>query len=217
MEELNLALSKAYVGDARLLKCLGDQRSPINKEGLGYIPKKGKAAFVQAKPSFVKSNGRYCYRCKQVGHLERECTTKLIMQRNKHVAYAQQPKVKRNYAYMYNKDRRPTHAKRNVAHMPPKQNKDKNVAYNSHQLNVSNAPKKNNAYIPPHKRNNKLVACVPPPFFDASYKLFKGEKGVTAKFLGIPLKGTKKNAIWVPKDLVTNLQGPKLAWVPKRH
>ncbi|CAA0829170.1 Unknown protein [Striga hermonthica] len=217
VEELTLALSKAYVGDARLLKCLGDQRSPINKEGLGYIPKKGKAAFVQAKPSFVKSNGHYCHRCKQVRHIEQDCQTKLILQRNKHVAYASQPKMnaKRNYAYMYHA--RPTHANRNVAHMPPKQNKNKNVAYNSHQLNVSNAPKKNNAYIPPHKRNIKLVACVPPPFFDASYKLFKGEKGVTAKFLGIPLKGTKKNAIWVPKDLVTNLQGPKLAWVHKKH
>jgi hypothetical protein len=94
VEELNLALSKAYVGDARLLKCLGDQRSPINKEGLGYIPKKGKAAFVQAKPSFVKSNGRYCYRCKQVGHIEQECTTKLILQRNKHVAYDNNQRLK---------------------------------------------------------------------------------------------------------------------------
>ena len=122
------------------------------------------------------------------------------MQRNKHVAYAQQPKAKMNHAYMYNK--RPTFAKKNVAPMPPPK--------------VVNQPRKG-AYIPPHKRNNKLVACVPPPFFDASYKLFKGEKGVMAKFLGIAKKGTKKNAIWVPKDLVTNLQGPKHAWVPKRH
>jgi hypothetical protein len=178
---------------------LGSQRFPINKEGLGYIPKKGKAAFVTPKPSFVKSNGRFCYRCKQVGHVEQDC--KVEMNKPKHVAYAPYPKnnIKRNHAYMY-------HAKNN---------KGKNVAM--HQPKTNNA--KMIAYIPPHKRNNnkKLVARVPPPFFDASYVLFKAVNGVKARFIGKPMKGTKKNAIWVPKSLVTNLQGPKLAWVPKTH
>jgi len=39
---------------------------------------------------------------------------------------------------------------------------------------------------------------------------------VTAKFVGIPINGAKKNAIWVPKALASNIQGPKKIWVPKR-
>ena len=36
-----------------------------------------------------------------------------------------------------------------------------------------------------------------------------GAHGVKAKFIGKPWMGSKKKAIWVPKSLVTNLQGPK--------
>jgi hypothetical protein len=36
------ALGKAYGGEAHLLKCLSSQRFSLNKEGLGYTPKKGK-------------------------------------------------------------------------------------------------------------------------------------------------------------------------------
>ena len=42
---------------------------------------------------------------------------------------------------------------------------------------------------------------------------------VSAKFVGIPINGAKKNAIWVPKVLVTNVVtnlGAKKVWVPKR-
>ena len=142
MDELTHALGKAYGGDARLLKCLGSQRFSLNKEGLGYIPKKGKKAFVTPKPSFVKSNGSYCYRCKQSGHQEQQCTK---MHLNK-------------------------------------------------------------------KKNNAPSIC-----FDSCYLLTKGEKGVKAKFIGTPIVGPKKKSIWVPKSLITNLQGPKQRWVPKSH
>jgi hypothetical protein len=57
VNELTHALGNAYGGDAHLLKCLGSQRFSLNKEGLGYTPKKGKAAFVTTKASFVKGNG----------------------------------------------------------------------------------------------------------------------------------------------------------------
>jgi hypothetical protein len=40
VNELTHALSNAYGGDARLLKCLGSQRFSLNKERLGYTPKK---------------------------------------------------------------------------------------------------------------------------------------------------------------------------------
>jgi hypothetical protein len=39
--------------------------------------------------------------------------------------------------------------------------------------------------------------------------LVKGANGVKAKFIGAPIVGSKKKAIWVLKTLVTNLQGPK--------
>jgi hypothetical protein len=58
VNELTRALGKAYGGEDRLLMCLGSQRTPLNKEGLGYIPKKGKATFAPHKTSFVKNNGR---------------------------------------------------------------------------------------------------------------------------------------------------------------
>ena len=39
--------------------------------------------------------------------------------------------------------------------------------------------------------------------------LTKGTNGVKAKFIGTPIVGSKKKVIWVPKTLITNLQGPK--------
>ena len=42
VNELTHALGNAYGGDARLLKCLGSQRFSLNKEGLGYTPRKAR-------------------------------------------------------------------------------------------------------------------------------------------------------------------------------
>jgi len=127
VDELTHALGKAYGGEARLLKCLGSQRFSLNKEGLGYVPQKGKTAFAIHKTSFVKGNGKFCNICKQVGHIEQYC-----------------------------------------------KNKNK-------QINVSSIK------------------------FDSYYLLTKGANGVHAKFIGTPIVGSKKKAIWVPKALVTNL------------
>ena len=52
---------------------------------------------------------------------------------------------------------------------------------------------------------------------DSFYMLTKGTNGVKAIFIGTPWIGSKKKAIWVPKSLVTNLQGPKQVWVPKKN
>jgi hypothetical protein len=53
--------------------------------------------------------------------------------------------------------------------------------------------------------------------FDSCYVLKRYSNGsVKARFVGTPIIGAKKNAIWVPKALVTNIQGPKQVWVPKR-
>ena len=74
--KLTHTLAKAYGGEDRLLMCLGSQRASLYKEGLGYTPKKGMAAFAPHKTSFVKNNGRFCTSCKQVGHKENECKNK---------------------------------------------------------------------------------------------------------------------------------------------
>lgn len=46
---------------------------------------------------------------------------------------------------------------------------------------------------------------------------YKGVNGVKAKFIGAPIVGSKKKAICMPKSLVTNLQGPKEVFVPKKN
>jgi hypothetical protein len=70
VNELTRALGNAYGGDDCLLKCFSSQIFSLNKEGLGYTPKKGKMTFVTPKASFVKCNGQFCNRCKQVGYRE---------------------------------------------------------------------------------------------------------------------------------------------------
>ena len=119
--------------------CLDSQRASLYKEGLGYTPKKDKAAFAPHKISFMKNNGRFCINCKQVGHVEQKCIKK------------------------------------------------------KSQTNVS---------------SSKL---------DSFYVLTKGIKGVKAKFIDAPWMDSKKKAIWVPKNLVTNLQGSKQFWVHKKN
>ena len=42
VNELTRALGNAYGGEARLLKCLGSLRFSLNKEGLGYTPRKAR-------------------------------------------------------------------------------------------------------------------------------------------------------------------------------
>ena len=66
VNELTRTLGKAYGGEDRLLMCLGSQRASLYKEGLCYMPKKGKVAFAPHKTSFVKNNSRFCNKCKQV-------------------------------------------------------------------------------------------------------------------------------------------------------
>ena len=128
-------LEKAYGGKAKLDFILGSQRCSLNHEGLGYVPKKGKNAFVKQKTLFMKECDKVCHKCHKKGHVKKNC-----------------PKFK----------------------------------------NVSST-------------------C-----FEHCYVLSHNAKGVHAKFVGTSIVGNKKKSIWVPKTLVTNIQGPKQVWVPKR-
>jgi hypothetical protein len=65
--------------------------------------------------------------------------------------------------------------------------------------------------------NKKSQVKVSSIKLDSFYVLTKGTNGVHAKIIGAPWIGSKKKAIWVPKSLVTNLQGPKQVWVPKKN
>jgi hypothetical protein len=76
VNELTLALGKAYSDEDHLLKCLGSQSASLYKEGLGYTFKKGKTVFAPHKTSFVKNNDQFCTSCKQVSHKEHDCKNK---------------------------------------------------------------------------------------------------------------------------------------------
>ena len=65
-----------------------------------------------------------------------------------------------------------------------------------------------------NKNKNANISSIK---FDSCYLLTKGANGVKAKFNGTSIVGSKKKAIWVPKSLVTNLQGPKQVWVLKKN
>jgi hypothetical protein len=102
VKELNHTLAKAYGGEDRLLTCLGSQRPSLYKEGLGYIPKKGKVTFPHHKTSFVRNSGWYCKSCKQVGHIE-QCMNKK--------SQANVSSVKFDSFYMLTKGTNGVHAK----------------------------------------------------------------------------------------------------------
>jgi hypothetical protein len=65
-----------------------------------------------------------------------------------------------------------------------------------------------------NKNKNANVSSIK---FHSCYLLSKGANDVKAKFIGTPIMGSKKKAIWVLKTLVTNLQGPKQVWVSKKN
>jgi hypothetical protein len=113
----------------------------LEKNGLGYLPKKGKETFTPKEKIFVTSNVTYdeeekvkmCHKCKAKVDVNHQCKSK------------------------------------------------------------------------------KTVSL------DPSYILKKDSKGVVcAKFTGRSLGSNKKKSIWVPKILVTNIEGPKKIWYLKQ-
>ena len=72
-------------------------------------------------------------------------------------------------------------------------------------------------HVEQYCKNKKQNANVSSIKFDSCYLLTKGVNGVKSKFIGAPIVGSNKETIWVPKSLVTNLQGSKTVWVPKKN
>ena len=68
-----------------------------------------------------------------------------------------------------------------------------------------------------YKINKNKLPNVSSIKFNSCYMLFKCENGVKGKFIGTPIVGPNKKAVWVPKTLVTNLQGSKQVWVPIKN
>jgi hypothetical protein len=75
---------------------------------LGYTPKKDKAAFATPKPHFVKSNGHYCNRLNQVGHLEINCNK---MNKNNNKFHAKMDCISFDSCYVFTKGEKGVHAK----------------------------------------------------------------------------------------------------------
>jgi hypothetical protein len=52
---------------------LGSQRCSLNHEGLEYLPKKRKNAFVKQKTMFVKECDEVCHKCHKKVHVKKNC------------------------------------------------------------------------------------------------------------------------------------------------
>jgi hypothetical protein len=140
IECLSKDLARYFGSHVRFNHIWTDQKFTLEKNGSGYLPKKGKEAFIPKERTFVTSN----------------------------VTYEEKEEVK-----MFHKCKAKVHV--------------------NHQC-----------------KNKKTVSL------DPSYTLKKDSKGVIcAKFVGHTLGCNKKKSIWVPKNLVTNIEGRKKIWVPK--
>jgi hypothetical protein len=83
----------------------------------------------------------------------------------------------------------------------------KNEACSSRQSTHVKLPKKKT----PTQSNEHNFSC---KTFVASYVLTNKSGKVVAKYVG-GKHTSSKTCVWVPKVLVSNVKGPKTAWVPK--
>jgi hypothetical protein len=61
------------VGKAKLDFILGSQWCSLNPEGLGFVTKKGKNAFVKPKTMFLKECDKVCHKFHKKGHVKKNC------------------------------------------------------------------------------------------------------------------------------------------------
>jgi hypothetical protein len=76
---LTKTLANCHKGENTYNKMWECHRFTLKYEGLGYIPKKNKSAFIDKKTTFMKECGLYCSKCKNTGHLVKDYTGSKIM------------------------------------------------------------------------------------------------------------------------------------------
>jgi hypothetical protein len=76
---LTKTLANCHRGENTYNKMWECQRFTLKYEGLGYIPKKNKSAFIDKKTTFMKECDLYYSKCKNTGHLVKDYTGSKIM------------------------------------------------------------------------------------------------------------------------------------------
>jgi hypothetical protein len=110
---LTKALANSHRGESTYNKMWECQRFTLKHESLGYIPKKNKSVFIDKKTTFIKECVLYCSKCKNIRHLDKDCTDSKIMHVSidpsyvlvksfKGNVYAKFVRKNRNYAYISN-------------------------------------------------------------------------------------------------------------------
>jgi hypothetical protein len=84
---LTKSLANCHRGENTYNKMWECQRFTLKHESLGYIPKKSKSAFIDKKTTFMKECGFYCSKCKNTGHLVKDCTGSKIMHASNDPSY----------------------------------------------------------------------------------------------------------------------------------
>jgi hypothetical protein len=138
------ALVNWHRGENTYNKMWECQRFTLKHEGLGYILKKNKSVFIDKKTTFMKECGLYCSKCKNTGHLDKNCTGSKIM-----------------------------HASIDPSYVLVKSSR---------------------------------VICMQSLLERIQIMLISPRMSLALK-----------KSIWVPRALVTSLQGPKQVWLPKRN
>jgi hypothetical protein len=121
----------------------------------------------------------------------------------------------KNHAFMYHDRRHSRNAFRNCNAYEPNAMFASSSSYmHGRDMPKSNVihhmPRRNVAHVPRKINEPSIIyhAC------NASFAICKKDRKVIARKLGAKCKGDK-TCIWVPKDIVTNLEGPNKSWVPK--
>src|SRR5688572_13245547 len=126
--------------------------------------------------------------------------------------------VQKNHAFMYHDRRQPRNAYRSCnaynvfdshamfasssSYVHDRNVGRRNAVHNLPRRNVVNVPRKVNE---PSTIYHAL---------NASFAICRKDRKVIARKLGAKCKGDK-TCIWIPKEIVTNLEGPNKSWVPK--
>jgi hypothetical protein len=110
MDCLTKTLANCHRGENTYNKMWECQRFTLKHEGLGYICKMNKNAFIDKKTTFMKECRLYCSKCKNTGHLDKNCTSSKILHASIDPSYVLEKSSKGNvYAKFVGKNRNHAH------------------------------------------------------------------------------------------------------------